>query len=224
MCNLYAPESPQKISMRFAVAAPIEPYGPTVAPLKPGPIVIAGGALVAQWGLIPPQSPTRVPMLSSGQRMSTNNCRRERMVTANTFRDAWRNGQRCIIPAVSYDEPCWETGKNVWWRFQRADGEAWALAGLWSQWTDPQTGEIVPSFTMITQNCDGHPLLARMHKPDPKLAPDKQDKRCPVPLTPQVWDQWFHGSVEDAQSLITLPVVELFKAGPVEKSAQASLL
>lgn len=163
-------------------------------------------------------------MLSSGQRMSTNNCRRERMETAQTFRDAWRNGQRCIIPAVSYDEPCWETGKNVWWRFERADGEAWALAGLWSQWTDPQTGEIVPSYTMITQNCDDHPLLNRMHKPDRKLPADQQDKRCPVPLSPENWDQWLNGSHEDAQSLIQLPSLEVFRAGPVMVNAQASLL
>lgn len=210
--------------MRYAVAAPIGAYGPTVAPLKSGPIVINDRALVAQWGMIPPHSPTRTPMLSSGQRMSTNNCRRERMATAPTYRDAWRNGQRCIIPAETYDEPCWETGKNVWWRFSRADGEAWALAGLWSEWTDPQTDEVVPSFTMITQNCDAHPLLRRMHKPDPKLPADKQDKRCPVPLESSLWDQWLTGSTARAESLIQVPEVGVFTAGPVGADVQRSLL
>ena len=28
------------------------------------------------------------------------------------------------------------------WRFRRADGMPWGLAGLWSEWKDPQTGEI----------------------------------------------------------------------------------
>lgn len=210
--------------MRFAVAAPVGSYGPTVAPLKAGPIVIPGRALVAQWGMIPSHSPTRTPLLSFGQRMSTNNCRRERMATASTYRDAWRGGQRCIIPAESYDEPCWETGKNVWWRFRRADGEAWALAGLWSEWTDPETGEVVPNFTMITQNCDGHPLLGRMHKPDPKLPADKQDKRCPVPLEAASWDQWLNAATDQAEALIQLPATEIFQAGPVVGNLQQSLL
>lgn len=54
------------------------------------------------------------------------------------------------------------------WRFRRRDGDLWGLAGLYNEWTDPVTGEIVPRYTMRTLNCDGHPLLSRMHKPDPK--------------------------------------------------------
>lgn len=30
---------------------------------------------------------------------------------------------------------------------------------------------------MLTLNADNHPLMNRMHKPDPKLPPDQQDKR-----------------------------------------------
>jgi hypothetical protein len=36
------------------------------------------------------------------------------------------------------------------------------LPGLWDEWNNPETGEVVPSYTMITQNCDGHPLLGLM--------------------------------------------------------------
>jgi len=220
MCNLYAPSGPDKISMKFAVGAPLGAYAATIAPLKPGPIVVPGRALVAQWGLIPPFSRSRVPMLPDGRRMSTNNARRERMATAPTFRDAWRRGQRCIIPAESYDEPNWTSGKNVWWRFRRTDGEPWALAGLWSEWLDPETGELVPSYTMITQNCDDHPLLGLMHKPDPKLPPDRQDKRAVVPLEPAQWDAWLGGSPQQAQELIQVPPPELFRAGPAEPVAR----
>jgi putative SOS response-associated peptidase YedK len=67
--------------------------------------------------------------------------------------------QRCIIPATSYDEPYWGPlfepfAKTVWWRFARADGRPWGLAGIWHEWTDPATGEVVPNCTMLTQNCD----------------------------------------------------------------------
>ena len=53
---------------------------------------------------------------------------------------------------------------------RRADGAPWALGGIWSEWTDPASGEIVPSYSMITINCDDHPLLARLHRPDPRAA------------------------------------------------------
>ncbi len=223
MCNLYAPTGPEKISMRFAVSAPVGAYAATVAPLKPGPIVVPGGALVAQWGLIPPNSSTRVPMLPTGQRLSTNNARRERLATAPTYRAAWMRGQRCIIPADSFDEPYWGTGKNIWWRFWRADHEPWALAGIWSEWTDPTTGELVPSYSMITQNCDGHPLLGLMHKPDPKFPADKQDKRAVVSLEQGDWDQWLNGTVAQAQPLIRVPAVELFRHLAADPAKQTEL-
>lgn len=212
--------------MRFAVGAPVGAYAATVAPLKPGPIVLPDRALVAQWGLIPYHSKTAIPMLPNGQRMSTNNARRERLATAPTYRAAWSSGQRCIIPAESYDEPYWGTGKNIWWRFWQANGEPWALAGIWSEWTDPLTGEVVPSYSMITQNCDGHPLLGLMHKPDPKLSAEQQDKRAVVPLAPGDWDQWLNGSVAQADALIQLPSEDVFRHGPAEpaQDVQRSLL
>jgi putative SOS response-associated peptidase YedK len=213
--------------MQYAVAAPIGSYANTVAPLKPGPIVVAGGrALVAQWGLIPPRSHGRVPVLANGQRLSTNNARRERLASAPTFRDAWRMGRRCIIPADHYDEPYWGTGKNVWWRFWRADGEPWALAGIWSEWTDPATGEVVPSYSMITQNCDDHPLLSLMHKPDPHLPDNQQDKRSVVPLERADWERWLCAPQAEAEALIELPAAELFRHGPAnpDDRVQLSLL
>ena len=92
----------------------------------------------------------------------------------------------------------------------RADGQPWAIAGLWSEWADPATGEIVPSYTVITVNCDGHPLLARLHKPDPDLPPDAQDKRSLVPLEPPQWDAWLHGAAADARALLVAPPAERF--------------
>lgn len=80
-------------------------------------------------------------------------------------------GRRSLIPATWYQEPNWETGKNIWWQLCRADGLPWMLAGIWNRWTDPATGEILPSYKMLTCNCDGHPMLARLHKPDRSCPP-----------------------------------------------------
>jgi putative SOS response-associated peptidase YedK len=145
------------------------------------------------------------------------------MASAWSFRGPWARGQRCLIPALDYDEPYWGTGKNIWWRFARADGEPWALAGIWSEWTDPETGEVIPSYTMLTQNCDAHPLLRQFHKPDPSLPADKQDKRSVVPIAREDWGVWLNGSVEEALTLIRLPASELFSHGAADPAKAVTL-
>ena len=239
MCNKYEAPQHSELELHFKITGPLPDYPSTVVPLRSAPIIVAPGrALVGQWGMIPPRSLTRRPMMKKlvpakkgsaeqvvvERPMSTNNARRERLATAMTYRGSWANGRRCLIPALSYDEPYWgDTGFNTWWRFQRADGAPWALAGLWSEWTDPVTGEVVPNFSMITQNCDGHPLLSLMHKPDPKLPDDKQDKRAVVPIEPEDWALWLDGSVADAEALIQLPQAYVFDHGPADPASQVLL-
>jgi putative SOS response-associated peptidase YedK len=239
MCNIYGSLDEDQLELFLGLDDALSWEQPTwaepiVAPLKPG-VFVAGGpdrlrVLVGQWGMIPPDSEDRVPRAKPkpgqkvGTRLSTNNARRERMKTAWTFRRAWARGQRCLIPAAWYDEPYWGISHadpmaatfNTWWRFRRADGEPWMLAGLWDEWTDPHTGEVVLNYTMVTQNCDGHPVLALMHKPDPKLPPDKQDKRAVVPIERADWSTWLRGGAEEAESLIRVPPVETLNHGPAD--------
>jgi putative SOS response-associated peptidase YedK len=187
-----------------------------VFPRSPGPFIrgvrAADGPerelVIGQWGL--------VPWFAKAAKLaySTNNARSEELAAKASYRDPWKQGQRCIIPAVSFDEPNWETGRNVWWSFRRADGRLWGLAGLWNTWTDKATGEIVESYTMLTLNADAHPLMSRMHKPDPKLGPDEQDKRSVVPIELADVDTWLFGTQEEASRLIRLAPVEVFDAAP----------
>lgn len=116
----------------------------------------------------------------------------------------------------SFDEPNWESGRNVWWRFQRADGTPWGLAGLWNTWTDKATGESIDSYTMLTINADAHPLMRRMHKPDPKLVADQQDKRSLVAIEFDDVDQWLYAPVEEAAKLVKLTPAEMMDAGAAE--------
>ena len=95
-----------------------------------------------------------------------------------------------------------------------ADGRAWGLAGLWKTWTDKASGEIVESYTMLTMKADEHPIMRRMHKPDPKLAPQEQDKRSVIAIEPMDWDTWLQSPREGAQALIRLSLPEVFDAGP----------
>lgn len=218
MCNRYAPPRPEDVIKRWIPRQhPVNfPPGP-VFPRSLGPFIRPmreasepeRELVVGQWGLIPWFAKT------AKLAYSTNNARFEEITSKASFRDPWKHGKRCIIPADWFDEPCWETGKNVWHRFRRADGDQWALAGLWNTWTFKATGELVESYTMLTLNADAHPLMSRMHKPDPKLAPDKQDKRSVVPPEAADVDTWLFGTEEQARTLVRLFPVEAFDAEPL---------
>jgi putative SOS response-associated peptidase YedK len=107
--------------------------------------------VVGQWSLVPWFA--KSPKLT----FPTCNARSEELSAKASYKLPWARGQRCIIPAESFFEPCWETSKHVPWRFRRADGLPWGLAGLWNTWTDKETGEVVESYTMLTINADAHP-------------------------------------------------------------------
>jgi putative SOS response-associated peptidase YedK len=216
MCTRYVSPEAAAIERAWHVGARTPWRMTAVFPRSPAPFIRAdrqAGApprelVIGQFGLVPWFAKTA--KLS----YSTVNARSEEVAHKASYKHPWQHGKRCIIPALSFDEPNWESGKNVWWSFRRADQQPWGLAGLWNTWTDPASGEIVESFTMLTLNADAHPLMRRMHKPDPRLGPDQQDKRSVVPIELADVDQWLFGSADEARSLIRLAPLELFEAGP----------
>lgn len=224
MCNLYNASPKEEVERYFRASVKHGSLGsayPTapVGPFGSGVFIRAGQssqnhfereAVLGQWGMIAPGAHSRRP---DSRSILTNNARIEGVAQRPTYRAAWARGQRCLIPAQSFQEPNWETGRNIWWTLKRADGAPWALAGIWSEWQDPQTGEIVPSYSMLTMNCDEHPLLNRLHKPDPKLPPTAQDKRSTIPVEPELWDVWLNAPLDEAfERVVKLPPVERFDA------------
>jgi len=220
MCNRYVAPAQGDIERHWQLGArqPVGRCAPGVYPRAPGPFIRAAKSslgepgprelVVGQWALIPHFAKT--PKLS----YQTNNARSEELAQKASYRGPWQRGQRCVIPAWVFDEPCWETGRNVWWSFRRADGQPWGLAGLWNTWTDPATGEVVESYTMLTLNADAHPLMQRMHKPDPKLGPEQQDKRSVIPIELANVDTWLFGNQQEAARLLQLAPAEIFSAVP----------
>lgn len=217
MCNRYVSPSEADIERFWNVGArnPLRWWaGGGVYPRAPGPFFRCSRAgerelVVGQWGLVPWFA--KAPKLT----YATNNARSEELASKSAFKHPWVRGQRCIIPATSFDEPCWESGKNQWWQFRRRDAAPWGLAGLWSTWIDHASGEIVESYTMLTINADTHALMSRMHKPDPALPPDRQDKRSVVAIELADVDQWLCGGLDEARALLRPPPLELIDAGPM---------
>jgi putative SOS response-associated peptidase YedK len=211
VCNRYRPASKDAIEAQWQLK-PRKLWKPDIGPWGNGPFIRLVNnepeLVTGQWALIGDSD-----IKANSKPRMTNNARVESIDKLRTFKGPWARGQRCVIPAESYDEPNWESGSNVWWSMRCADGQPWHLAGLWNAWTDKSTGEIHESYTMVTMNCDAHPLLRRMHKPDPFLPPDQQDKRSVIPFEIQDLRTWLSGTIDEALPLIRLPAVEVFAAG-----------
>ncbi len=141
-----------------------------------------------KWGLIPFFS-------KDGKPKSTFNARSETAVRKPTFRDPWKRGQRCIIPASAVFEPDWRGGKAIATRIEHVEAELLAIAGLWSSWRWP-SGERIESYTMPTLNANEHLLMRNFHKPD-------HEKWMVAVLTEATQDDWLDAPREKAVQLIT---------------------
>lgn len=119
---------------------------------------------------------------------STYNARSETVAVKPAFRDAWKRSQHCIVPMEAFWEPDWRSGKNVWTRIGRSDGQPLGAAGLWSWWHPPGAAEDVYSFTLLTVNADTHPFMCQYHRPE-------DEKRMIVVLREEDYDAWLDAPV-----------------------------
>ena len=135
---------------------------------------------------------------------NTYNARSETVAEKPSYRDAWKSGQRCIIPADAIYEPDWRSGKAVPAKISRADGKPMGIAGLWSVWKSPK-GELVHSYTMLTINADDHPLMKQFHKP-------ADEKRMVVILGEDQHQEWLNTSTSECINLLKALPADLLRA------------
>ena len=127
----------------------------------------------------------------------TYNARTETVDQLITFKSAWANGQRCVIPAEAIYEPCFESGQAVSWRIHRPGGVPMGIAGVYRMGIT-KAGEKIWSFAMLTVNAAGHPVFQRMHRPQDEkrmlLILDEEDYSdwltCSEPKARIYWRQW----------------------------------
>ena len=160
--------------------------------------VPAREALVGLFGLVPHWAKdTKIGR-------QTYNARIETVHEKPSYRDAWRKGQHCIVPAVAIYEPDWRSGKAVPTRISRADGKLMGIAGLWAHWRAP-TGETVHSFTMLTLNADDHAVMKNFHRPT-------DEKRMVAILPEDRYDAWLHAKASESMDFIRPYPAELLVA------------
>jgi len=114
----------------------------------------------ASWGLVPSWAKER----SIGGKQF--NARAETVAEKPAFRAAYR-ARRCVVPIDGFYE--WRgprTAREPVW-FHAPDRSILWLAGLYEGWADPTTGEVVPTFTLITTSANS--LVAEVHDRMPVL-------------------------------------------------------
>jgi putative SOS response-associated peptidase YedK len=123
--------------------------------------------VAARWGLIP--SWWKKPLK---ELPATFNARSDTVAEKPMFRGAFKS-RRCIIPASGYYE--WRKGEDGGREphyFRRVDGAVLSMAGLYEEWQDPATGEIVTSATIIVT--DASEDIAAIHHRMPVILEQNQ--------------------------------------------------
>lgn len=168
---------------------------------------ITRSLMCGQWGLVP----SWVKSASDAKLRSTKliNARHETVSTSNNFREAWLQGQRCIVPMMAFFEDDHRPGKPLPTRISRIDGKPMGAAGLWTRWVGDGGVEII-SFTLLTVNANSHALMHRYQNPG-------AEKRMPVILSEGAYDAWLSARPEKAKEFMRPFAAERLRANPVER-------
>ena len=147
---------------------------------------------LAQFGLVPHWATDKKKF-----GLKTYNARSETVQEKPSYRNAWKERRFGLAIMESFYEPNWETGKAVRWRIKRSDRSPIAVASIWERIIDKDTGEIIFSFSMLTINADGHPIMKHFHKPD-------DEKRSIVVLNDSNYIPWLHANQVEAKTMLNL--------------------
>lgn len=153
----------------------------TMAPV----MLLENGDILMQpmnFSLIPRWSKERKP------KFATHNARLETIAEKPAWKESFQK-RHCLVPMTDFIEPIYEgehAGHMVGFR-QRPD-EFLCAAGIWEEWTNRDTGEIIESFSIITAD------------PPPFIAEIGHD-RCPVFLNLDSGKEWLKLSAAPAEMI-----------------------
>ncbi|GIZ09000.1 SOS response-associated peptidase [Flavobacterium sp. UMI-01] len=126
------------------------------------------------WGLIPTWAK------DESIKKMTLNARVETLEEKPAFKNSIN--KRCLVIATGFYEWQWHdaTGKNkTKYEIGIGNHDLFAFAGLYSQWTDKNTGEIKDTYTIVTTQANQ--LMAEIHN---------IKKRMPIILKPEDEMKW----------------------------------
>ncbi|MGI4833028.1 MAG: SOS response-associated peptidase [Janthinobacterium lividum] len=175
MCGRYTVIAPApRLAQRFGAAEPASPapnYNaapsqvlPIITNAAPQQIQLVSWGLVPSWSRDPAQGPKPI------------NARAETLGEKPSFR-ALLARRRCLVLADSFYEWQDATGKGKTpHRILLQNEEPFAFAGLWDEWVDRASGEVHPTFTIITT--EPNALMASIHNRMPVILPGPEAERA----------------------------------------------
>jgi putative SOS response-associated peptidase YedK len=129
------------------------------------------------WGLIPHWAK------DNSIRKNTINARIETIKEKPAFKASVN--KRCLVLADGFYEWQWldEKGKQKQkYLVTLPDNEPFGFAGLWSEWLDKTTGELINTYTILTT--DANELMSKIHN---------SKKRMPILLSQENEKEWLSG-------------------------------
>lgn len=164
----------------------------------------------AQFGLI--------PYWSKDTKISrhTYNARTETVAEKPSYRGPWKHRRYALVPMLGFFEPDYETGKAIRWKIGRRDGLPFTVAAIWDGWRTPDRGDtLLHSFSLLTLNADGHPVMGRFHGPE-------DEKRSLVIIPEEHREAWLQATPKDAFGFIMPMPPEEFTSEPAPRSPRKS--
>lgn len=128
------------------------------------------------WGLIPYWIRTKEE--AEKIRFKTYNARADSLFAKPSFREAARV-RRCLIPSTGFFEWRHENGKKIPYYIYLKEETLFSLAGIYDVWRNPETGELIYTFSMVTT--PANPMMEYIHN---------SAKRMPAILSKADEEKW----------------------------------
>ena len=157
------------------------------------------------WGLVPFW--VKSERQAGEIRTHTLNARSDTVFAKPSFRNAIRE-RRCLVPANGFYEWREVDGKKYPYFIYLKNKETFSFAGLWEEWADCSTGEVLRTFSILTT--DANPLMEQIHN---------TKKRMPVILPREREQEWIKNGLggKEIAALIRPLDDTLMNAHPISK-------
>ena len=212
MCSNFQPikiDHSNWVKQHFDCDLPNTPWREEAYSTYPAPFIYLENGQpkceLAQFGLLPYWATDKKKF-----GLRTYNARSETVAEKPSYRSAWKERRFGLAIMESFYEPNWEAGKAIRWRIKRADKEPAAIASIWERFIDKETGEIIFSFSMLTINADGHPVMKHFHKPE-------DEKRSIVVLKNTDYLPWLHANHDEAKRMLNLAAKGFLESEPAPR-------
>jgi putative SOS response-associated peptidase YedK len=174
------------------------------------PIYHASGFSFPEWPVITSEKPDDIQMIRWGLiphwikdieqaekiRGQTLNARSESIFEKPSFKFSIHN-KRCFVLSTGFFEWMDYNKKKYPYFVRLKKPELFAMAGIFSNWVDKSTGEVIHTFSIITTAAN--PLMAKIHN---------LNQRMPVILPPEKERDWLNTELTKEQIESFFPAID----------------